>query len=154
MIGTDKTEDWVVMDLYGTLGVPMVKRKKPKGESLIRPFRGHRQKIANTFSLKYCTDASCPSKFVMQMQLRKLETNVDQMLDIVNEDDYFNTAQSGATNRNFTQQVQYLIERIGSGTSLDDEWKVLTIFLGSNDVVFACLPGFSAAEHEERMRQG
>ncbi|ORY90421.1 hypothetical protein BCR43DRAFT_518886 [Syncephalastrum racemosum] len=69
-------------------------------------------------------------------------------------DDHFNAAQSGATSLNFTQQVQYLIERIGRGTSFDDEWKILTIFLGSNDVVLACLPGYSAAEYEQRMREG
>ncbi|ORY90432.1 hypothetical protein BCR43DRAFT_499287 [Syncephalastrum racemosum] len=70
------------------------------------------------------------------------------------DDDYFNAAQSGATSKNFTEQAEYLIERIGRDTSLDDAWKILTIFLGANDIVHACQAGYGASEFEERMRHG
>lgn len=70
------------------------------------------------------------------------------------EIDRLNAAIPAATSYNFTQQAEYLIERIGKNTSLAKKWKLITVFMGLNDLSASCLPGYSFIEYRQRMEKG
>ncbi|KAI9478093.1 MAG: hypothetical protein EXX96DRAFT_483813 [Benjaminiella poitrasii] len=74
----------------------------------------------------------CPDTFFC------LDSHHDPEIDVLN------AAQSGATSQELNEQVDYLVERIGQGTALATKWKLINIFVGSNDVSVSCMPGKSA----------
>ncbi|KAI7878869.1 hypothetical protein K492DRAFT_208652 [Lichtheimia hyalospora FSU 10163] len=72
----------------------------------------------------------------------------------VSEIDRLNAAIPSATSYNFTQQAEYLIERIGKNTEMANKWKFITVFMGLNDLSASCLPGYSFLEYRQRMEKG
>ena len=52
------------------------------------------------------------------------------------------------------QQIEYLKSRIGKNSPLANEWKVLTIELGLNDLAVSCMEGFTVLDFSERMKAG
>ncbi|CDH54234.1 phospholipase membrane-associated-like [Lichtheimia corymbifera JMRC:FSU:9682] len=72
----------------------------------------------------------------------------------VSEIDRLNAAIPAATSYNFTQQAEYLIERIGKNTAMATKWKLITVFMGLNDLSASCLPGYSFLEYRQRMEEG
>lgn len=43
---------------------------------------------------------------------------------------------------------------MGAGTPLEDEWKMLSIELGTNDLAVSCYNGYGLADFTRRMREG
>ncbi|KAI7903340.1 uncharacterized protein BX663DRAFT_508281 [Cokeromyces recurvatus] len=68
------------------------------------------------------------------------------------EIDVLNAAQSGATSQELSEQVDYLTEYLGEGTSLANKWKLINIFIGSNDVSVSCLPGKNIDTFKKNMK--
>ncbi|KAI9491110.1 hypothetical protein BDB00DRAFT_767667 [Zychaea mexicana] len=55
---------------------------------------------------------------------------------------YLNAAQSGARSSNLDHEIDYLLEQLDdayvSGTIKPQDWKLLTLFIGSNDICHSC----------------
>eukprot|EP00696_Hemimastix_kukwesjijk_P006168 gnl/Hemi2/17809_TR5873_c0_g1_i1.p1 gnl/Hemi2/17809_TR5873_c0_g1~~gnl/Hemi2/17809_TR5873_c0_g1_i1.p1 ORF type:complete len:392 (-),score=136.76 gnl/Hemi2/17809_TR5873_c0_g1_i1:19-1128(-) len=58
--------------------------------------------------------------------------------------DVLNAAQSGAQVSNLVSQVKYLGEQLQKmpNVNVQEDWKLLTIFIGANDLCFSCVPFF------------
>ncbi|KAG2223055.1 hypothetical protein INT45_008256 [Circinella minor] len=68
--------------------------------------------------------------------------------------DHFNAAIPSGTTRNMNQQIKYLIPKIGKNSPFANEWKVLTIELGMNDLAVSCMNGYTVFDFSERMKAG
>lgn len=66
----------------------------------------------------------------------------------------FNAAIPASTSKSFTEQANYLIQKFGLGTELEDKWKFITIYIGLNDLSVSCMPGFTFIDYFARMDQG
>lgn len=66
----------------------------------------------------------------------------------------FNAAIPASTSKRFTEQANYLIQKFGLGTELEDKWKFITIYIGLNDLSVSCMPGFTFIDYFARMDQG
>ncbi|KAI8394162.1 uncharacterized protein BYT42DRAFT_609898 [Radiomyces spectabilis] len=70
------------------------------------------------------------------------------------ETDNLNAALPLATSRDFMNQVDYLVERIGKGTALGDKWKLINVFMGFNDLALSCMPGWDSQGYEANVKAG
>lgn len=52
------------------------------------------------------------------------------------------------------QQAQYLIQRLGPGTDLEDNWKFITVYIGADDLAVSCMPGYTVLDYFAHMDQG
>ncbi|KAI9277129.1 hypothetical protein BDA99DRAFT_555045 [Phascolomyces articulosus] len=68
--------------------------------------------------------------------------------------DHFNAAIPSGTTKDMTKQINYLIPRIGKTSPLSNEWKVLTIELGQNDLAISCFPDYNVVDFTARMTAG
>ncbi|KAF7723106.1 hypothetical protein EC973_002336 [Apophysomyces ossiformis] len=68
--------------------------------------------------------------------------------------DHLNAAISSASSKSIDEQVDYLVKYIGRGTAAADDWKLVNVFLGTNDVAASCLPGFDMVSYRNRMKAG
>ncbi|EIE82858.1 hypothetical protein RO3G_07563 [Rhizopus delemar RA 99-880] len=57
--------------------------------------------------------------------------------------DHLNAAQTGATTAGLPDQVNYVLKYIGPRTRLINEWKMINLYIGYNDISSFCLPGMS-----------
>lgn len=57
--------------------------------------------------------------------------------------DVLNAAQSGARSLNLNHEIDYLLDQLNdlykAGTVKPTDWKLLTVFIGSNDICHACV---------------
>jgi len=62
--------------------------------------------------------------------------------------DVLNAAQSGAYTQNLPDQVDYLVSMLKNESSIDfeNDWKVLTILIGANNLCLSCFSEFSVLE--------
>ncbi|CAO3625954.1 unnamed protein product [Cunninghamella blakesleeana] len=70
------------------------------------------------------------------------------------ETDQLNAALSASTSYSIKDQVEYLIKYIGKGTEHDDKWKLINIFIGTNDIAVSCKAGFDPNTFEKNIREG
>ncbi|ORX56325.1 hypothetical protein DM01DRAFT_1334798 [Hesseltinella vesiculosa] len=70
------------------------------------------------------------------------------------EVDQLNAALPSAVSSSFVDQVNYLIKYIGNGTAYDNDWKMINVFLGSNDISVSCMPGYREEDFNKNMRAG
>ncbi|KAG0172158.1 hypothetical protein DFQ30_011060 [Apophysomyces sp. BC1015] len=68
--------------------------------------------------------------------------------------DHLNAALSSATSKSIDNQVDYLTKYIGRNTEASDKWKLVNVFLGTNDVAASCIPGYDAILYRQRMKDG
>ena len=68
--------------------------------------------------------------------------------------DHFNAAIPSGTTKNMNQQIEYLIPKIGKNSLFANDWKVLTIELGMNDLAVSCMNGFTMFDFSDRMKAG
>jgi phospholipase B1, membrane-associated len=72
--------------------------------------------------------------------------------------DQLNAAQSGAWISNWPTEFQYLMEQLKANPRIDiqNDWKLLTLLIGANNLCRACDPEFdifdSAQQFEESLR--
>ncbi|ORZ02444.1 hypothetical protein BCR43DRAFT_465493 [Syncephalastrum racemosum] len=72
----------------------------------------------------------------------------------VEDQDHLNAAFGGATSQAFEGQIRYLIKHFGKGTPLANKWKMLTVYIGHNDLAVSCMPEYSFEEYRKRMEAG
>ncbi|KAI8065684.1 hypothetical protein BC940DRAFT_303329 [Gongronella butleri] len=70
------------------------------------------------------------------------------------ETDQLNAALPSATSNGVVEQVQYLMKHIGRGSQYDNDWKVINIFMGSNDIGVSCLPNYRVDNFDKNIRAG
>ncbi|KAI9316722.1 hypothetical protein BX666DRAFT_189947 [Dichotomocladium elegans] len=114
----------------GALTFPNLIQHYKSGVPLIGPSVGVRQL------------ATCPETIFCMSGIQRPEL------------DRLNAAIPAATTLGLEQQAQYLIDRIGKNTEHNNKWKVITVFLGMNDMAVSCKPGFSFLDAARRMSQG
>jgi phospholipase B1 len=61
--------------------------------------------------------------------------------------DHLNAAQTGATTAGLPDQVDYVLKYIGPRTRLINEWKMINLYIGYNDISSFCLPGMSPEKY-------
>ncbi|KAI8144894.1 hypothetical protein BJV82DRAFT_656147 [Fennellomyces sp. T-0311] len=89
--------------------------------------------------------------------VRKMETCPETFFCLdakETESNNLNAALPAATSMNFTEELEYLIPKIGKTSPLANEWKVLSIFLGQNDLSVSCFPGYTIFDFATRMKAG
>jgi len=69
------------------------------------------------------------------------------------EIDVLNAAQSGATSKELPEQVDYLIQHLGQGIKLANEWKMINVFIGFNDASVSCVPGRNVTEYRNNVKE-
>ncbi|KAI9280780.1 hypothetical protein BY458DRAFT_578115 [Sporodiniella umbellata] len=57
--------------------------------------------------------------------------------------DRLNAAQTGSSSKDLDEQIDYLLKYIGPKTRLFEEWKIINVYIGYNDISSFCLPGNS-----------
>ncbi|KAI9498346.1 hypothetical protein BDB00DRAFT_910798 [Zychaea mexicana] len=68
--------------------------------------------------------------------------------------DHFNAAIPGGTSDTMEKQIEYLLPKIGKDSPLANEWKVITIFIGQNDLSVSCYPSYMIADYGQRVSKG
>ncbi|RCI07041.1 hypothetical protein CU098_013762 [Rhizopus stolonifer] len=65
--------------------------------------------------------------------------------------DHLNAAQTGSSSEGLDNQVDYILKYVGRSTRLYDEWKMVNIYIGYNDISAFCLPGKSPQKSGENV---
>ncbi|CAO3618376.1 unnamed protein product [Cunninghamella echinulata] len=68
--------------------------------------------------------------------------------------DQLNAALPSATSYSIMDQVNYLSSYIGKGKKYDADWKLVNIYIGTNDIAVSCLPDYTVEKYESNIRQG
>lgn len=66
--------------------------------------------------------------------------------------DVNNAAISGAVAGNVGGQVRYLVSQFRKSATFNTEYKLVTLFIGANDICASCNNGFTANDYETRVR--
>lgn len=68
--------------------------------------------------------------------------------------DHLNAAQGMATSRAISAQTDYLIKQmVQEGVDVEKDWKMLTIFIGANDICVSCKRPERADEYEKALNE-
>ncbi|KAI8084802.1 uncharacterized protein BX664DRAFT_387486 [Halteromyces radiatus] len=70
------------------------------------------------------------------------------------EQDQLNAAIPSAVSNTIEEQVDYISKYIGVDSSQSQNWKLINIFIGTNDISVSCMPDYRAANYEKNIRAG